>query len=566
VRRQGLLANLSDSRKASLWALAVCLLLVAVCYANSINNAFILDDVAIVATNEQIRSIQPLHFLSQSYWGEQINGWVYRPLTIFSFSVEYSIWKAWPAGFRLTNLLLHALNGWLVFLLVRSILGSLPAAWASAVVYIVHPAHTEAVVNIVGRSELLAASLFFAGWLAFRKGHTWLAAAAYMLSLLSKENAIVLPAVIALEMLLDGGGLRKVLLSWRRFAVLGSVALAYLALRIYILGRLGPPAIGQYMHGALTLVERWMTSGRVFLQYLRLMFWPVEVTGDYEFNSIPVAHPGDWDAWVGLILVAACLLAAMWLARRRSKVSLGILFVFVTLLPVSNWIMPIAVLMAERFLYTPMFGFALLAGAFWAGIRDGRIRRLTAAGVVAVAVLLCVSHNYIWQDKLTFHRNLLRVFPENARGRLGYGFALLQGNKVEEAKEQFEEGLRILPNSAPLKAALASAIMRMDRQCGRARPLLDEALREDPTLWHGLWVLGDCFTLEGQINRAEEAFAEAVRITDFPDVKLLYSWGRSLEGLGQFEKAIRVYERAARIDPTDLDVQLRLKLLRPVHG
>lgn len=559
-------ANPSDSRKPALWALAVCLLLVGLCYANSITNAFILDDVLIVAANEEIRSIQPLHFLSRSYWGEQINGWVYRPLTIFSFSLEYSIWQAWPPGFRFTNLLLHALNGWLVFLLVRSILGSLPAAWASAIVYVVHPAHTEAVVSIVGRSELLAASLFFAGWLAFRKGHTWLAAAAYLFSLLAKENAITLPAVIALEMLLNEGSLRKVLFSWRRFAVLGSVAVAYLAIRLYILGRLGPPAMGQYLHGTVTLVERWMTSGRVFLQYLRLMFWPVEVTGDYDFNTIPLAGVRDWDAWIGLMLIAACLVAAVWFARSRPKLSLGILFMFVTLLPVSNWIMPIALPMAERFLYTPMFGFALLVGGFWAGIPDHRLRRLTAAGVITVAVLLCVGHSYIWQDKLTYHRNLVRVFPENARGRLGYGFALLNMDKVEEARVQFEEGLRILPDSAPLTAGLASTLMRLDHNCVRAHALLAKAIVEDPSQWHSLWVLGDCFSQEGQKQRAEQAYSYAVRITDFPDVKLLYSWGRSLEDLGQSEKAVTIYERAARIDPTDEDIKLRLKLLRPLRA
>src|SRR5258705_225290 len=72
----------SGNPKTALWAFVFCLLLVGVCYANSIGNAFILDDVLIVAANEQIRSIQPLHFLLQPYWGEQINGGIYRPLTI----------------------------------------------------------------------------------------------------------------------------------------------------------------------------------------------------------------------------------------------------------------------------------------------------------------------------------------------------------------------------------------------------------------------------------------------------------------------------------------------------
>src|SRR5262249_27596577 len=160
--------------------------------------------------------------------------------------------------------------------------------------------------------------------------------------------------------------------------------------------------------------------------------------------------------------VAGCVVLALWNARTRPRVSLGILFFFVTLLPVSNWIMPIALLMAERFLYTPVFGFALLAGAFWAGIDDQRFRRLTAGGALTIALLLCMTHNYIWQDTLTFHRNVVSVLPNNARARLGYGFALLNMGKVQEAKTQFEEGLRILPRSAPLLAGLASTTMRID--------------------------------------------------------------------------------------------------------
>ena len=166
--QQGSQANQFDSRRSSLLVLVFCLFLVAVCYANSLANAFILDDILIVAANERIRSIQPIQFLFQPYWTDREHAGIYRPLTIFSFSIEYSIWKAWAPGFRSINLLLHALNGWLVFLLARGLLGSPLAAWASAAVYVAHPVQTEAVVSIVGRSELLAATLFYAAWLAFR--------------------------------------------------------------------------------------------------------------------------------------------------------------------------------------------------------------------------------------------------------------------------------------------------------------------------------------------------------------------------------------------------------------
>src|SRR5215510_14193685 len=209
----------------------LCLLHVAVCYSNSIPNAFILDDILIVGANERIRHIDPLHLLFQSYWGDLNHAGIYRPLTIFTFSLEYPIWGVWASGFRITNLLLHAINGWLVFLLARGLLGSPTAALASAVVYVAHPVQTEAVVSIVGRSELLAAALFFSAWLAFRKGRTWLSALAYLFAALAKESAITFPAIAILEIALSEDGFRKVFQSWRRFAILAGTGIAYLGLR-----------------------------------------------------------------------------------------------------------------------------------------------------------------------------------------------------------------------------------------------------------------------------------------------------------------------------------------------
>src|SRR5262245_10682147 len=239
VHRQDYRVNLFDNRYTAARTLVLCLVLVAVCYSNSIPNAFILDDILIVGANERIRHIDPLHFLFQSYWGDLNHAGIYRPLTIFTFSLEYPIWRVWAPGFRITNLLLHALNGWLVFLLARSLLGSPAAALASAVVYLVHPIQTEAVVSIVGRSELLAAGFFFAAWLMFRQGRIWWSALLYFLAVLSKESAITFPAAVMLEVALTQGGVRKVMDSWRRFAVLAGTGIAYLGLRFYVLGGLG---------------------------------------------------------------------------------------------------------------------------------------------------------------------------------------------------------------------------------------------------------------------------------------------------------------------------------------
>jgi tetratricopeptide (TPR) repeat protein len=557
--------NLSNSRITPARALVICTVLVAVCYVNALPNAFILDDVLIVAANEHIRHIAPFQLLLQSYWGDLNHAGIYRPLTMFSFSLEYPIWHLWAPGFRLVNLLLHTLNGWLVFLLVNGLLESPVAALASAVVYVVHPMQTEAVVSIVGRSELLAATFFFLAWFAFRKGRTGMAALAYVFAVLSKESAITFPAIAMLDVALSGGGIRKVLESWRRFALLAACGLAYLALRFHVLGGLGIPPSGQYLDGAMTLTQRFITSGRVFIQYLRLLIVPVRVTGDYDFNSIPVATLRDWDAWLGLILVAALLGTAVWFAKKKPAITMGIGFFFIALLPVSSWIMPIALLMAERFLYTPAFGFALLAGMAWAGIRDKGVRRVVAVGAVAVAIPLCISHNYIWQDTLTFHENAVRIFPQNARARLGYGFALLRLNKTTEAVTQFEAGLKIKPASAPLLSGLATTVLRTDGRCDRVRPLLAQALSAEPGHWQSLWVLGDCFAMEGKTEQAEHSYRLAIQNSEFPDAKLLVSWAGTLEALGKTPTATAAYQRAALIDPTDEAIKAKLKQLAQPH-
>jgi hypothetical protein len=475
------------------------------------------------------------------------------------FSLEYALWEIWAPGYRLLNLLLHALNGWLVFLLARGLLKSNLAAWAAAALYVIHPVQTEAVVSVVGRSELLAATFFFAAWLAFRNGRTWLSAGAFVLATLAKESAITFPAIAVLETALSEGGIRRVFQSWRRFAILGAAAIAYLALRFHVLGGLGIAPHGQYLNGTLTLMQRWMTSGRVFIEYFILLLAPFNLTGDYDFNSVPLAGPRDWDAWFGLGIVAACLLIAVRYAKTRSKISLGILFFFVTLLPVSNWIMPIALLMAERFLYTPVFGFALLAGTLWAAIPNQRYRVIVAGGVITVSVILCITNSYIWQDTFTFHANAVRLRPNNARARMGYGFALLRLDKVAEAKVQFEEGLKIMPQSAPMMAGLAGTILRLDGRCDRARPIVEQSLAKDPGQWHSLWILGDCFLMEGKPDLAERSYSLAVRSTDFPDAKLLFSWGRLLESMGKTATAVAAYERAALIDPANHEIQTRLR-------
>lgn len=531
------------------WALIAAAVIVAVCFANSLPNDFILDDYQIVEVNPAIRTIAPIHFLTTPYWGEKSNSGIYRPLTIFSFSLEYPFWHRWAGGYRLTNLLLHAINGFLVFFVARSLLQSVPAAWTASAIYLAHPAHTEPVVGLAGRSELLATMFFLLAWIFFRQARLpssvfALSLAAFFLSLLSKENAIVFPVVMVLDTWMFGETFQKVLLEWKRFAAVAAAAAAYLGLRLWVLGGVGIPRTAQYLDGQWTFAQRELTSGRAFLKYFQLLIAPVDVTGDYDFNSIPLATANDFVAWTGLLLVVATIVLAFRILKAQPVLAFAILFFYVTILPVSNWIMPTALIMSERSLYLPSLGICLIAGFVWTNLSDMRVRRMLAIGVMSIAVILCIAHNYIWRDDLTFFGNVVRVFPNNVRGRQGYGVALVEAGRPQEGIEQFDAGLQIKRN-APLLISLGEGLMQIDRNCTRARPVLNEALGIQPSDHLARWLLASCFEKEGALQQAEATYRQAVSDAQFPDPKLLSDWARVLEKTGRPAEAEEANRRAA---------------------
>ena len=536
-------------------------------------NDFVFDDAAIVASNPAIRSITPISFLKSPYWTQQQYEGIYRPFTIFSLSIDYALWHRWAPGFRLTNLLLHSLNGFLLFLLCTSLVGDGIVPVAAMLIYLVHPVHTEAVTSIVGRSELFSACFFMAAWLLFRNGRTIGAAVLFFLALLSKENAIVLPAILLLDLLGETYG-RTVARDWKtavaergwkgnvlRLGVMLVVALTYLAVRFSVLRSVGIPVSAQYMAGHLTTIQRLLTSGRVFIRYLILIFFPIDLAGDYDFNAIPVAGLSSWDAWLGIGLAMALAIGALWYCRRNWRVGFGILFAFVAFMPSSNWILPISVLMAERFLYLPLIGVSIALALAFAAIEAPRHRKLIAAGGLASAIVLCNSHDYIRRNDFTFFANMVRVVPNSAKARLGYGYALLKAGRNDEAASQLQAGLRIIPDFPQLLTTLAMTRIH-GNDCSEAWPLFKRAIQIEPKHPDTHRRMADCYYNEGKLPEAEAMYRQAIETIPYPDAMLYFMWGRSLEDTGQTKSAAAAFEHAALIEPENVVFKHKLESLK----
>src|SRR5690606_23003950 len=127
-------------------------------YANALANGFALDDVYIIQRNPRVHDLSNLRDIWLTpYWpwsGRELG--LYRPGTIFLYAVQWAIGEGAAQAFHVMNLLLHALASVLVFVLLRRLVSDIPAL-AGALIFAVHPVHAEAVANVVGQAEIVAA-------------------------------------------------------------------------------------------------------------------------------------------------------------------------------------------------------------------------------------------------------------------------------------------------------------------------------------------------------------------------------------------------------------------------
>ncbi len=424
--------------------LGAAVLLAVGAYAVTAGYRFVYDDLHVIQNNAVLHSLTNWRAILRATWfGPDL----YRPVTELSFALDWAVSGGDPRWFHLVNVLLHALTTALVYLLARGGL-SVVGAGAAAMVFAVHPVHVEAVANVVGRAEVLAACFTVAAALAYRadgalaargERNTWRRAAASLgtlvataLGLAAKETAFVIPGVLLLIDWFDGerrgerAGVR-----FTRHGVLwvGSVALAleWLWLRSLIIGDMVGvhPAPGLEGEG---LAGRVLVMAPVVLQYLRLLFVPARLSADYSPNFLPAAARLSAGAVLGLAALLVCVAVGVGVRRRAPMVTFGLAWIGGSVLIVSNLIVPSGVLLAERTLYLPSVGAALVLGwlVAWTDASWARAGVALAGVLVALGMIRTETRVPAWRDNEHFFPQLVRDAPGSYRsywvaGALAYG-------------------------------------------------------------------------------------------------------------------------------------------------
>jgi protein O-mannosyl-transferase len=401
------------SATVSKWPARAALAVIALAaYADSFGLGMALDANVVIKQDPRLRAVTTDNLkliLSKNYWWPLGGDGLYRPVTTLSFLFNYAVLGSGPngTGYHVANVLLHAINVWLLYELALAIFGRAGPAFFAAALWAVHPIGTEVVASITGRADLLAAMAVLGGLLVYIRGHGgWTPMALFAISLagvFSKENAAVLIGLMLLWEVSFGKGKAGVVQRWRSYAAVGASLVVLATVRHLVLGNLAPynPI---YVDNPLRLAgfwaARWSAIKFVGLG-LGLLLFPVTLLCDHSYDALTIASASDGRAWLSLLAIVA-ILALVVLRYGKDRVALWAAgFFAITLIPTSNFLFLIGAGFAERFLYLPAIAFAIMIPALLYRMKNDQI----AQGVLIVLIVVyagrTIVRNLDWDDDLS---------------------------------------------------------------------------------------------------------------------------------------------------------------------
>ena len=424
---------------------ALLLAVAMLVYGNTLLNGFTFDDDPYILHNPTVTNLS----VSGLFHPTRASN-IFRPVTFATFAVNLAAGGVHPFGYHLLNLLLHAAVTLLLYLVLRKLLESVPQgvtiAWVTALLFAVHPIHTEAVASIVGRFELLAVAFLLAAWLLHLRDLRALALVCFVLALMSKESAVVfVPLALAGDYAC--GRLKPL----ARYGWLAGVAAAYLVLLWKMQGGRFGPRIINFLDNPLVWLPRSLrilNALRVAWKYVGLHVYPATLSCDYSYNAILLY--ANW-RYTAPAVVAALLVLALWIwtlwTKRNAWFLAGAIYL-TGFAATANLIVPTGTIMGERLAYLPSAGFCLLAALLWLRLENYQ-RRLAWAVLAVVVVALAartVVRNQDWRDNFSLFSAGVRAVPGSAKMHFALGGEYMNRGELQVALPELQTALRIYPD------------------------------------------------------------------------------------------------------------------------
>ncbi|MBK8923597.1 MAG: tetratricopeptide repeat protein [Saprospirales bacterium] len=568
-------------------------------YLNTLGHQYVLDDPLAIGKNDLVKQgiagIPDLfaHHYRAGTEGAGASALLYRPLSLVTFAIEWSLAPGSPGLGHFMNALWYALTVGLLFAALRRCFRGYHWLWAAgaALLFAVHPLHTEVVANIKSRDEIL--NLFFSaaalyGWARWLEkpsaAMAGIALGAYFLALLSKESAITLLPVFSL-------------VSWFFFdktarqsgghALLFAVpAVVFLLVRAVVLGQTADQFEVSEMDNPIVaaqgFAERSATSFMVLWKYFQLLVFPHPLLSDYSYRHLPVVGWAHWQALAGLAWYGGLAFFAVRGLLRRQAVAFCLAAFLCGIALYSQLPLVIGTLLGERLMYAPslwfcaaaVFGIWQLSGLDLRG-QTAFIPPTTKIWLGAAILTLItiafgwktITRNPDWKTNLTLFEADVAKAPNSVRLHNGVGTELylqvVQENEMPPAEKenlirQIETHARaaiaIRPNPVSFLNLGNAAISK--NQYAEAIGHYEEVLRLAPNYGLARINIGRTYQawgrMEGKQNnnlpRAAELLEKAIAYGN-SDATVYLDLGTAYGMMGRNEQAIPHFEKAAQLEP-----------------
>lgn len=552
--------------------LAICLLTVII-YSNTLNYAFVFDDQPNITENSFMR-LTELSFEKLSaaaFKSPHVN----RPVANVSFAVNYYFGKYNTAGYHVVNILIHLINGILVYIFTLSTLKQAGIAAPehsrspqfftayislfAALIFIAHPIQVQSVTYIVQRMNSMAVMfyllslIFYIGarstLIRWKRWTQWAGCLlCWFLALGSKEIAATLPLVLLLYEWYFFQSLSKDWLKQNLKYCIGLVVLLGLTAYMFLGSNPLDGIVGSYTHRDFTLEERILTQFRVLVFYLSLLFYPHPLRLNL-LHHITTSHSllDPVTTLFSLLILVFLLGLAVCIAKKQRLVSFCILWFFIHLM-IESSIIGLEIIFEHR-LYLPMVGLALMtAYLFFHFLSAHR----TWVFIVSSAIIISLGtvtyfRNKIWQDPITLWYDVVSKNPFSSRAQYNLGSDLAQQGRLTEAIDHLSAALRLKPDYTKAHNNLGLALFKQGN-LDQAANHFSAALRIHPGNSAAHYNLGLVMEKKGHLKIAVKHYLKALRIKpDFAEAH--NNLGIALQAQGRLKEAVYHLSAALRIRP-----------------
>jgi tetratricopeptide (TPR) repeat protein len=552
--------------RRSLW---ICLALAAftmAVYAPALRCQFLaLDDPVYVSENHHVQGgLSPGNIV----WAFRVNtagNW--HPLTLLSHMLDCQIYGLRPWGHHLTNVLLHAANGALIFLVLMRMTGACGRCACVAALFAAHPAHVESVAWVAERKDVLSSFFFLlAIWAYVRQVEEFKVQGSkfkvfqgacmlfFALALMAKPMAVTLPFVL---LLLDFWPLSRVMIAdwatWKRLVMekwpLFALSAVWCGIAVWA------QHVGQAVASTaeLSVPQRIIHAPIAYLDYVRVLVWPFRLAAFYPYEH---HEPLVWGAAAGLALALATWLF-IGLARRRPYFLMGWLWFLGMLVPVIGLVQVGGQGWADRYVYLPSIGFFVMvvwAGAQWTE-RIPAVKLLIPIVLGTLSVITWKEIHY-WKDTRTLFGRAIEVTSDNYVAMTLVGTAEEDDGNISQAIELFRGAMASKPKYPEAHFFLARAL---DEQHHTEEAVSEyrEAILLQPTFDTAHIMFGLLLAREKKFDEAIAQYQAALKSN--PGSAVAQSdWGAALAAQGQWKESIPHFEAGLRMDPTLADAHSSL--------